>query len=238
MKKELTLAQKILRISKAANRVSKSGTTEDGNSYATIGDVLDVVKPLMDRYQLILIPGELFAKTELIDGRIVNMSWTIRDAESGEFSSLVVPGSGDGIHAISQAVTVSRKKAMECLFNLRVEEVEAPTTEERTELAAAIGDKKVEQAKRRAANKAAKEVVIVTWPASHNGHYALFVGKAHIMEKHAFEYMNEIGKWSEKEMGWLVGFNAVDTVAIKLRNIFGCTTVTMGMGENGAPLQS
>lgn len=209
-KKQLNITQKIFRISRAANVVAKNGVAEDGNAYATMGDVLDAVEKLMLRHKVILIPGN---DGTVVSDKTVSMLWRLIDTEQQTEVQMSVPGGGDGEHAIAKAVTGSRKAALVCLFNLRVADGEAmPTRAEAVELADAVAQKKIEQAKKRAETKARKEYVVVTIPAAHNGNKVLFRGRIPIMEHEAFDYMNIHGKWVEREQGWLVDIKVADEV--------------------------
>jgi hypothetical protein len=155
MKKQLTLSEKIFRITQACTTIKRNGVGESDEadkplySYVKIEDVLDAVNPLLKRYKLILTGnvvrepithvGKLFATTEVL------VDWTLQHAEGWDTATLGeameartwrVPGAGVDSQGkgIYKAITGSRKYAMVLIFNLKFgdepEEVQRAATNE------------------------------------------------------------------------------------------------------------
>jgi ERF superfamily len=124
----LTLAEKLHAIQKLARKVPKSGYNErEDFHYMRIEDVITVATRAMAKYKLSLLPevyGELKRTVnERGGGHIVDVqvSWTLRDLESGDVHSMRIPGTGWDFtsKATAKALTDSRKSAMILLFNLK-----------------------------------------------------------------------------------------------------------------------
>ena len=143
MKKQLTLSEKIFRITQACSAIKRNGVGESSDpnkplySYVKIEDVLGVVNPLLKRYKLILTGqvakepvthvGKLGAITEVL------VDWTLEDLEgapnpnandfgvSHYMRTYRIPGCGsdESGKAIYKAITGSRKYAMVLIFNLQ-----------------------------------------------------------------------------------------------------------------------
>jgi hypothetical protein len=241
MKTKTGLLQKIFRITQEAKIIELGGRNEsEGYAFSRIGDVMDAVDGLLEKYHLI-ITGEVCtggavhfptAKGCITD---VVCDWTLEDADTGEKRHWCIPGSGWGDDkATYKALTGSRKYAYVFIFNLRFGD--DPETwsqldpEDAKEKAQKIGDEKA--AALREQKKQAKECVTVTWPEAHNGHKALFIGKTSIMEHQAFSYMNEQGTWVERELGWLVHRAAVGGTIARLQEK-GCKVMWAGGGYVG-----
>ena len=226
-KKPLTIEQKIFRIAKLASQVPRNGIDpETGRTYARMEDVLDVVRPMMVRYKLVLWPNACTDNAQHSNGTItICMLWKIFDLENGTSQLFPVPGSGlhnEG-HGTAIALSQSRKSALVLIFQLRVADEILVCKEDAQKHADQIGDTKVAAAEKRKATNAAKEFVAVTFPEEHNGHKALFKGRICIMEHKAFKYMNQVGTWSEREEGWFVPRAAVQGVIDTLINEKGCS---------------
>lgn len=130
----MNLAQKILEVNRAAAAVEKRGENEeDGYRYVRVGDMLDVVEPLMQKQGLILTAtvSTPITRTETPRGSIVDLSvyWTLEDVDTGQSRTYTIPGSGWGKDekGTYKALTGSRKYAIAFIFALRVaDEPEAP----------------------------------------------------------------------------------------------------------------
>jgi ERF superfamily len=225
MKTKTGLLQKIFRITQEAKNIELGGRNEsEGYAFSRIGDVMDSVDGLLEKYRLILT-GEVCtggavhfptAKGCITD---VICDWVLEDVDTGEKRHWCIPGSGWGDDkATYKALTGSRKYAYIFIFNLRLgdepETWSQVDTEDAKEKAQKVGDEKAEALK--AARKAAKECVTVTWPEAHNGHRALFTGKTSIMEHNAWIYMQGAGNWVERELGWFVDRDAVKETVTQL----------------------
>jgi hypothetical protein len=143
-KKQLTLSEKIFRITQACSAIQRNGVGLSNNperplySYVKIEDVLAVVNPLLKRYKLILTGqvakepvthvGKMGAITEVL------VDWTLEDTEPYAITypeslgvdvknsrTWRVPGCGsdESGKAVYKAVTGSRKYAMVLIFNLQ-----------------------------------------------------------------------------------------------------------------------
>jgi hypothetical protein len=223
---KLTLAQKIFRLSKAAGQIPRNGIDlETGKKYARLEDVLDVVRPLMFRYRL-LLTGSTSNCQEASQGvRGTVIYWTLTNLDNPEDQGHYgVPGSGidnEG-HGAALAITASRKAALILIFNLRVADEQLVSEEDAQTQADKIAEKKIAAAQKRKETIAAKEFVTVTWPEAHNGHKALFSGRTHIMETlNAFGCMNAWGNWNDREDGWFVPSKTVKEAVSALRGL-GC----------------
>jgi hypothetical protein len=224
-KSTLTLAQKIFAISKRAGQIPRNGQDpETGKMYARLEDVLDVVSPLMLRYKVQLFPLDGQAQDSSNGTRGVTILWQVTDGI--ESRSFWLPGSGldnEG-HGTAIAITQSRKSALILLFNLRVADEPLISTDDAQTQADKIAASKIAAAQKRKDTIAAKEFVTVTWPESHNGHKALFCGRISVMEHGAFEYMQKVGKWNDREQGWYVPSAEVEDAIEKLKK-FGCDVI-------------
>jgi hypothetical protein len=169
MTKQLTLAQKILRISRATAAVERGGTNdEERYKYPRVGDVLDVVQPLMWKHKLILTPLDgrdttpEIKRTDTPKGSIADLiiEWKLEDIVTSEYRIYRIPGSGWSKDDKSsyKAITGSRKQAHVLIFGLRTldaeYEPEAPhdypiDREEAVQAAKEVGEKKAEELKRK-----------------------------------------------------------------------------------------
>lgn len=164
---KLTLAQKILRITKAASVVERRGTAEEGWKYAKVDDILDSVRNLMDAQGLILT-GDLYYPAQGLPlafhatpkgcVRDVIIRWKLEDIRSAETRYWDIPGSGwdYGDKGMYKALTGSRKYALIFIFNLRIadepEEFGYVDREEAIARAQKVGEQKVKELKEKAAN--------------------------------------------------------------------------------------
>lgn len=130
-KKQLSLSEKIFRITQACSEIKRNGVGHSNNperplyAYVEIVDVLAMVNPLLKRYKLILTGnvakepithvGKLFATTEVL------VDWMLTDTETKESVTFRVPGAGvdDQGKGIYKALTGSRKYACVFIFNLQ-----------------------------------------------------------------------------------------------------------------------
>jgi hypothetical protein len=135
-KKQLTLDEKIFRISREAKLIERNGVAENPPSdgkpyywYARMEDVLDVMQPLLRKYHLTLtgnVPKEPI--THVSKGIAITevmVEWILRDLDTAfDLRMYRVPGSGAGPddqgNGCSKAITSSRKTAHILIFNLRV----------------------------------------------------------------------------------------------------------------------
>ena len=229
---------KLLRIRAEVGKIEKRGVDDvTAKPYTRLEDILDAVNPLLDKHGLLftgeLAPDAIPAIHQLAKGcvRDVVMNFVLEDTKLGHSRSWRIPGSGwDGEYdgsGIAKAIAAARKAAYVLVFALRT--VEPELQEEprigTQEAADAVGEKKAEALRKRRETVAAKEFVRVTWPEAHNGHRALFVGRIHIMEHKAFSKMSEIGKFVEREDGWLVDSPSVNSTIEYLKSC-GCEVVT------------
>jgi hypothetical protein len=131
MKKQLSLSEKIFRISRECPTIPRNGVGEQADPnkplypYVKIEDVLDAINPLLRKYKLILtgnVPkepmmhvGKTFATSEVL------IDWTLVDVENNVSQTYRVPGAGcdDSGKGIFKAMTGSRKYACVLIFNLR-----------------------------------------------------------------------------------------------------------------------
>jgi hypothetical protein len=136
MRKNLTLSEKIFRITQECSVIERNGVghSNDENrplyAYPKIDDVLAVVNPLLKKYRLVLtgnVPKEPmthvskgFATTECL------VEWTLTNlhrkaASTYESQTWRIPGSGsdDQGKGVYKAITGSRKYAMVLIFNLK-----------------------------------------------------------------------------------------------------------------------
>jgi hypothetical protein len=133
VRRKLTLAEKIFRISKEASRtpIERKGVGESSDpdrplySYVKIDDVLEVVQPLLRNYKLILtgnVPKDPMTHiSKSLATTEVMVEWTLMDLETGGSFIYRVPGAGsdDQGKGVYKAITGSRKYAMVMIFNLK-----------------------------------------------------------------------------------------------------------------------
>jgi len=196
----LTLAQKILKIGKAAGVVKKKGkfgSEMGGSSYLRIEDAVVAVGKLMADEGLILTPtlakrpdGTYYFEYQPHQPKgyisSVVMDWTLEDVETKESRTYSIPGAGyDGTDkGVYKAETGSRKYAIINIFNLPVgNDVEANNAAVERELAKAaqqdIAGKKIAQAAAKGQQSAIDAMsqdvpanqIKIGRPEEYNGHF-------------------------------------------------------------------
>jgi hypothetical protein len=132
MKKQLTLSEKIFRISREAGVIQRKGVGESGNQlqplygYVRVEDLLDVMQPLLNKYKLI-VHGQVTKEvvTHVIRGGVatteMSVEWTLEDSESKESRTWRIPGSGSDEQGKGsyRSLTGSRKYFYVIVFNLQ-----------------------------------------------------------------------------------------------------------------------
>jgi hypothetical protein len=223
-RKFLPLQEKILRISKAAGQIPRNGQDpETGKMYARLEDVLGVIKPLMERYKLILAPT--CEQSSVSNGtRHEVVRWRLWDVTADALEFLI-PGSGldnEG-HGTALALSASRKAALVLIFNLRVADEPLISTDDAQTQADKIAASKIAAAQKRKETEELKECVRIS--QLENGNY-LVRGRIHIMEHPgAFAAVQEasIGEtYSALNAGWLINGSHVENIAKLAQRLKAC----------------
>lgn len=192
--KPLTLAQKIAEISASVKKIKMTGVNKDaGYKYLKIEDVVDAVRPGMEKHGLMLTPQvrsiENIPDTKGIL-RDVLVEWTLEDTTNGSKLTWLVPGTGWDFHdkGTYKALTGSRKYAMILIFNLPVgDNPEQAGPADRSDAKAAQKDvvaKKMAEAAGRGSKTAIdalsqlepEKKVVISRPEEHNGNYIIVSG--------------------------------------------------------------
>lgn len=228
----MTLAEKIHAIQRLAKRAAKRGKATEGwreYEYLTIEDAVRFGKQQIRQHKLILTPS-LKSMNRFSEQRMdIVVTWSLEDIESKEVRSFDIPGSGWDLYSkdTSKAMTASRKTAIVDIFNLEVgddnENKSAPSDTQKEiakqGLEVALGKEfpTLDHAEAAAMDRddmrnAAKKSMFIAWPEAHNGHRFLLMGRT-IAPASLHKVIEECsGKWSDREMGWFIASEHVDTI--------------------------
>lgn len=189
-----SLAEKIKLISAEVTKIKMTGLNKDaGYKYLKIEDVVDAVRMLMVRHNLILTPQ--LDKTEIVpDAKGIQyqviMRWTLEDVETKEERTWTIPGSGWDFHdkGLYKAITGSRKYAHIVIFNLPVGDNPEQTTGSDRESAKAaqknVAASKLADAAGRGNQTAIDQLsqieqekkIVISRPEEHHGNYIVVTG--------------------------------------------------------------